>query len=146
MPPGNTWAEERAAQRAAEAASRPVDARSARKANRKSPDRWATLNEFVDVIAPAITKTESLVWLLLFRHAKGGVAETSQRTIATALQIQRTSAARALAGLVDCGLVWPVYKSSSRGAPSKYGIHPQPAQCLERAWQRAENRSHDVAG
>ena len=143
----SNWQRARAAQRAAEAASSPPAARPTRKSTRKSPDRWATLNEFVDVIAPAITKTEAVVWLLLFRHAKGGVVETSERRISTALQIQRTSAGRALRALVTCGLVWVIYRSTAKGAPSKYGIHPQPSKCLEKAWQRADgNRSHDAPG
>ena len=149
--------ERRAAQRAeeeaerqriaAEASGRPVGGRSPTKASRKSADRWGTLNEFVDVIAPAITKTEAFVWLLLFRHAKGGVVETSERRIATALQIQRTSAGRALRGLVNCGLVWVIYRSTAKGLPSKYGIHPQPSKCLEKAWGRSDgNRAHDAPG
>lgn len=140
------WQRDRAAQLAAKASSRPAAGRSAGRPARKSPDRWATLNEFVDVIAPAITKTESLVWLLLFRNARHGVVETSERTIASALQIQRTSAGRALRGLVECGLVWSIYKSIAKGVPSKYGLHPNPGQCLDRAWQRSDNRAHHAPG
>lgn len=146
----SNWHRQRAEQRAAEAASRPAGGRSTPKATRKSADRWATLNEFVDVIAPAITKTEAVVWLLLFRHAKGGVVETSERAVATALQLKKFSAGRAIRGLVAKGLVWPIHRSATKAVGSKYGLHPHPSKCLGGILGAingdGRNRAHDVPG
>jgi predicted transcriptional regulator len=122
-------------------------AKSGRAKTTASSTRWQTLNQFVDVVAPAITKTEVLVWMLLFRHATNGTVETSERRIATALQLTKTSAGRALRGLTAAGLVWPIYRSTTKAASSKYGVHPNPAVCMASSDRKvASNRAHDAPG
>ncbi len=93
-------------------------------------DRWATLNSFVDVIAPRLTLAERAVWLVMFRYSRNGVCDTSERAIATQAAIDKASAGRALRRLVELRLVWPLFKSNRKGTSSRYGIHPQPAACL----------------
>ncbi len=93
-------------------------------------DRWATLNSFVDLIAPRLTLAERAVWLVMFRHARGGICETSERGIATQAGIDKASAGRAIRRLVELRLVWPMFKSSSKDKFSRYGVHPRPDACL----------------
>jgi len=124
--------------------------RTPQQAKRETPteaskNRWQTLNQFVDLVAPVIAKNEVLVWLLLFRHSRNGTVETSERRIAAALRLTRTSAGRALRGLTAGGFVWPIYRSTSKGACSKYGLHPNPAACIARNAERnPRNRAHDA--
>jgi hypothetical protein len=58
---------------------------------RHSGDRWAALNTFVDVIAPRLTLVERAVWLVMFRYARNGVCDTSERAIATQARIDKAS-------------------------------------------------------
>ncbi len=100
------------------------------KARSRKGDRWAALNTFVDVIAPRLTLVERAVWVVMFRYARGGVCETSERGMATQAGIDKASAGRALRRLEDVGLIWTVFKSHSKGASSRYGVHPRPEACL----------------
>ena len=120
-------------------------------------DRWATLNTFVDVIAPRLTLVERAVWLVMFRYARNGICETSERSIATQARIDKASAGKALRRLVELGLAWPVFKSSTKGTSSRYGLHPRPASCLpavvaaddarrKEAHERREERGGDRRG
>ncbi len=145
-----TWEEGRRRMKAEKAPCVPQEAKtkpkgSARTANNVT--RWATLNQFVDLVAPVIAKNEVLVWLLLFRHSRNGTVETSERRIASALRLTRTSAGRALRGLTAAGLVWPIYRSTTKAAASKYGLHANPAACIAKHAERiARNRAHDAPG
>jgi hypothetical protein len=127
------------------------------KPSRRSGDRWAALNTFVDVIAPRLTLVERAVWLVMFRYARNGVCDTSERAIATQARIDKASAGKALRRLVEMGLVWPVFKSSTKGTSSRYGLHPRPASCLpavvaaddarrKEARERREERGGDRRG
>ncbi len=110
----------------------------------RNGDRWASLNTFVDVIAPRLTLPERAVWLIMFRYTRGGICETSERTIATQANIDKATAGRALRQLVRLGLVWPVFKSTSKGTPSRYGVHPRPDKRLHAAIE-AEHRRQEAA-
>jgi hypothetical protein len=134
-----------------------ANAGNAPAAARRSGDRWATLNTFVDVIAPRLTLAERAVWLVMFRFARAGVCDTSERAIATQAAINKVSAGRALRRLVELRLVWPMFKSSYKGTSSRYGIHPRPADCLpaaiaaddarrQAAHKRREDRGGDRRG
>lgn len=100
--------------------------------------RWLTLNQFVDVIAPHLSLAERAVWLVMFRLARGGVCETTERRLAVACRINKKTAGRALRELVQLRLVWPIHLSVSREAASKYGMHPAPADRLSLAVARGE--------
>ena len=148
-----------AASRAKVLASRAATNGTAKPANKQrgQGDRWATLNTFVDVIAPRLTLVERAVWLVMFRYARNGICETSERSIATQARIDKASAGKALRRLVELGLAWPVFKSSTKGASSRYGLHPRPASCLsavvaaddarrKEAHERREERGGDRRG
>jgi hypothetical protein len=95
-------------------------------------DRWIAFNTFMDVIAPRLTLAERAVWLVMFRHARGGVCETTVRMLSTAAGVSRSTAETALHRLVTSGLVWAIWKSRDKGKASKYGIHAHPDRCLHR--------------
>ena len=94
--------------------------------------RWITFNTFMDVIAPRLTLAERAVWLVMFRHARGGVCETTVRMLATAAGVSRSTAEAAVQQLVTSGLVWAIWKSRDKGKASKYGIHANPDRCVHR--------------
>ncbi len=148
-----------AANRAKVLASRTATNGTAKPASKQrgQGDRWATLNTFVDVIAPRLTLVERAVWLVMFRYARVGICETSERAIATQARIDKASAGKALRRLVELGLVWPVFKSRSKGTASRYGMHPRPDKRLaavvaaddarrEQAHERREERGGDRRG
>jgi hypothetical protein len=66
----------------------------------------------------------------MFRYSRGGVCEVSERRLAEQVGIDKATAGRALRTLAELRLVWPVFKSSSKGSASRYGVHPQPEACL----------------
>ena len=98
----------------------------------RNGERWATYNAFVDVIAPRLTLAERAVWHVMFRHARDGRCETTARQLAAAANVSTSTAQAALARLDRVGLVWPIWKSTDKSKPSKYGMHPRPAECLPR--------------
>ncbi len=110
-------------------AAQPTASASDKPQPRKA-DRWATLNSFVDVIAPRLTLAERAVWLVMFRHSRGGICETSERAIATQAQIDKVSAGNALRRLAELRLVWSMFKSPNKSKLSRYGLHPSPDACL----------------
>jgi len=98
--------------------------------------RWQTYNEFVDVIGPRLTLAEREIWHVMFRHARGGVVETTARRLATACQINKATVVRAQRGLEAVGLIWTIWKSVERSRSSKYGLHDRPAACLGKVLAR----------
>jgi hypothetical protein len=144
---------------ATEPAATPANgtAAASKKRHATNGDRWAMLNAFVDVIAPRLTLVERAVWLVMFRHTRGGTCDTSERAIATQARIDKASAGKALRRLVELGLAWPVFKSNSKGTSSRYGLHPRPDACVaaviaaddarrKEAQERREERGGDRRG
>ena len=95
-----------------------------------SPGRWQTFNQFVDVIGPELTLAEREVWHVMFRHARGGVVETTARRLATACRIDKATVVRAHARLEAVGLIRTIWRSTDRSKASKYAFNPSPAACL----------------
>lgn len=98
--------------------------------------RWQTLNEFVDVIGPELTLAEREVWHVMFRHARGGVVETTARRLATACRIDKATVVRAHARLEAIGLIRTIWRSTDRSRASKYALNPSPAACLPKLLAR----------
>lgn len=122
-----------AADRAAHAAAPPQKAvRKPGARSKAGAGRWATLNGFVDVIAPRLALADRAVWLAMFRHARDGRCETTVRTLAASVAVSRATVERSLRRLCEAGLIWSIWKSNDKSQPSKYGIHPDPAACLPR--------------
>lgn len=102
--------------------------------------RWQTFNQFVDVISPHLSLAERAVWLVLFRVARNGVCETSERRLAAACRIEKKTAGGALRQLVALRLAWPVYLSTNKEKASKYGLNPVPADRLAEVLRRSERQ------
>lgn len=108
-------------------------------------DRWATFNTFMDVIAPRLTLAERAVWLVMFRHARNGVVNASERQLSTTANIDKVTAGRALRRLVQLRLVWPVFKSTNKGSASRYGLQPHPDSCLAAVMAEQQQRQREAA-
>ncbi len=94
-------------------------------ARRKTAGRFATLNAFVDFTAGGLTRSEILVWLILFRDTKpNGLARTSQADLARRAQANVATVKRAVKGLRRRGLLAVVFRGSLRRGPSIYRVHP----------------------
>jgi hypothetical protein len=118
----------RARQRCATAAPpRPAPAK-----DKGGGDRWHTYNEFVDHVAPLLSLADRAVWHVMFRHARHGVCETTERQLAEGAGVSCSTVAAALKRLRDAGLVWPIWLSKSKGTGSKWGIHARPRKCREK--------------
>jgi hypothetical protein len=101
-----------------------------------APGRWQTFNQFVDVIGPELTLAEREVWHVMFRHARGGVVETTARRLATACRIDKATVVRAQRRLEAAGLIRTRWKSIDKARPSKYALDPSPAACLPKLLSR----------
>ncbi len=94
-------------------------------ARRKTGDRFAVLNAFVDFTAAQLKRSETVVWLVLFRDTKAdGVAQTSQADLARRAGVNVGTVKRAVAGLRRRGLLTVVFRGSLRRGPSAYRVHP----------------------
>lgn len=106
------------------------DADTPRHQKARKGERWAAYNAFVDVIAPWLPLADRAVWHVMFRYARDGSVETSERALATAAGMDKVTAGKALRRLVVLRLVWPIHKSTDKARLSKYGLHPDPASRL----------------
>ena len=136
-------AERRAQNKAASGAvpdlGKPTSHSKAQQPAARKSDRWSTFNTFMDVIAPRLTLAERTVWIVMFRHARNGTCDISERAIATQANIDKVTAGKALRQLVALKLVWVVFKSTHKESLSRYGLQPSPADRLA-----AVIRMHDA--
>jgi hypothetical protein len=101
------------------------DVRDKSKAKRKTGDRFAVLNAFVDFTAASLPRAEMLVWLILFRDTKpDGLARTSQADLARRAGVNLRTAKRAIASLENRGLLKIVYRGGLRRGVSSYRVRP----------------------
>ncbi|MCO6045907.1 helix-turn-helix domain-containing protein [Aeoliella sp. ICT_H6.2] len=98
--------------------------------NRKPTDRrttagrFAVLNEFVDCSLAGLTKSELLVWLVLYRDTRSGAARTAQSDIARRSGVSIRSVQTAIAKLVTRGLLKCVHRGGLNIGPSRYRVLP----------------------
>lgn len=98
-------------------------------ARRKTADRFAVLNTFVDFTMRGLSRAEVLVWLVLYRDIRNGTARTSQCDIARRAGVNVRTVKRAIAGLHRRGLLAVVYRGSLRRGASSYRLnHLTPQQ------------------
>jgi hypothetical protein len=94
-------------------------------ARRKTGDRFAVLNAFLDFTAGTLTRAEVLVWLILFRDTKPeGTARTSQADLARRAGVDVKTVKRAVAELRRRRLVTVVCRGSLHRGPSVYRVYP----------------------
>ena len=101
------------------------DGKAKSKAKRKSGDRFAVLNAFVDFTAASLPRAELLVWFTLFRDTKpDGLARTSQIDLARRAGLSARTVVRAIASLVRRGLLKIVHRGGLRRGVSSYRVLP----------------------
>ena len=94
-----------------------------RKPNRqKTGNRFAILNTFVDTAAGELSRSEILVWLVLYRDTRNGIAKTSQADIARRAGNSTRTVCRAINRLRKRGLLIVVYQGGLNRGPSKYKV------------------------
>lgn len=82
--------------------------------------RWKMLNTFIDTTASSLSKTDAMVWMVLFRDTQGKVATTAQSYIASRLNISRRTVVRSLDRLKRLGLINIVSNGGLNGRMNKY--------------------------
>ncbi len=93
---------------------------------RKTSDRFAVLNAFVDFTAGGLSRNEILVWLVLYRDTKAGTARTSQADLARRAGVSDRTIRRAIAGLQKKGLLRVAYRGGIGRGASAYCVRPVP--------------------
>lgn len=91
---------------------------------RKAPDRFTTLNTFVDFTMASLSRAEVAVWFVLYRDTRDGAARTAMRDIATRAGCALRNVVRAMALLEEKGLVQVVRRGGFGRGPSTYRIVP----------------------
>ncbi len=91
----------------------------------KHSNRFAILNEFIDSGMLGLPPLQSLVWLVLYRDARGNVAEVSASYIARRIGVVRRSVTRALKGLRDRDLICILKRGGLNKGANTYLIHPK---------------------
>lgn len=95
---------------------------------RRSQGRFATLNSFVDCSLATILRTDALVWLVLFRDTRDGVARTAQSYIARRAGLCKRTVSTAVRRLEQAGLLDVVHRGGFRRGISTYRIRPTKQQ------------------
>ena len=94
-----------------------------RKTNhRKTGRRFAVLNAFVDATAGELSRSELLVWLVLYRDTRDGVVVTSQADVARRTKLANRTVRYAIHRLVSRGLLTLIYRGGLNRGPSKYRV------------------------
>ena len=85
-------------------------------------DRFRTLNAFVDATMRELTPSEKIVWFVLFRDVRNGVASVAQTDIAIRSGLTQSTVSLAIQRLVGRGLVRVVRQGGFRSGPSTYVV------------------------
>jgi hypothetical protein len=86
--------------------------------------RFAELNRFVDTTMRELIHSDLKVWMILFRDARNGVAQTAQTDLANRAGVCRRTVVRALRRLQDAGLLAVVRKGGLNRGVSSYRVFP----------------------
>ena len=84
---------------------------------RHTADRFGEINSFVDVTMRSLTRTEALVWFVLWRDSRHGLARTSYASLARTCGCRRATVGVALQTLREKGLV-QVVRQGGKGRGS----------------------------
>jgi len=98
-------------------------------ARKQSRGRFGEINGFIDYTLASLTRSEVVVWLVLFRDTKAnwGNAQTGQGDIARRAGLSTRGVRKALVGLIGKGLVRVVRPGRIGVGPSTYrvrGVNP----------------------
>ena len=95
-------------------------------AGRKTGDRFAVLNAFVDAGMVGLSKVEIGTWLVLYRDTRDGTACTSMASIAGRVGCSKRAVVNAVQRLCRLGFLIRVFKGSNLRGPSIYRVWPLP--------------------
>jgi hypothetical protein len=95
---------------------------------RKTGDRFAVLNGFVDCSMADLSRAELAAWLVLYRDTRNGTARTSAEDIGRRIGTSKRAVLDALASLRKRGLLTRVYRGGLNRGPSVYRVHPLPRE------------------
>jgi len=128
LPPMLTPAEvaEREARRTARRDGKAADKAKGSPERRRTRDRFAMLNAFVDCSMTGLSRAELATWLVLYRDTRDGTARTSGADVARRIGTSRRTVTDALAGLRRRGLVKLVYRGGLNRGTSVHRVHPLP--------------------
>lgn len=93
---------------------------------RKTGDRFAVLNAFVDAGMVGLSKVEALTWLVLYRDTKDGTACTSEGNIAARVGCSKRAVTKAVGRLRRRGLLVQLFRGGINRGPSRYRVLPIP--------------------
>ena len=96
------------------------------KAKGKSKERFAVLNAFADFTMGELSRAEIIVWMILYRDSKEGIARTAQADIARRGKIDRRTVGRSLRRLASRGLLKIVHHGGFRRGVSLYRVRGLP--------------------
>lgn len=85
-------------------------------------DRFKTLNAFVDFTMKDLTPSESLVWFVIYREIRDGVATVAQSDIARRTGLTQGTVSLAVRRLTKRGLVRIVHQGGFRKGLSSYRV------------------------
>jgi DNA-binding MarR family transcriptional regulator len=92
-----------------------------RRRGSKADNRFIILNEFVDCTMATVSATEALVWFVLYRDVRDGIATTSQSEIARRIGKSERQVRRLLNKLIESGTV-SIIQRGGKGRPSRYRV------------------------
>ena len=92
--------------------------------SKMTEDRFVTINAFVDFSLGSLTRSETAVWLILWRDERDGFSRTSMADMARRLKIDRRTAIRAVGQLQKRGLLEIIIKGTLNRGPSTYRVKP----------------------
>jgi hypothetical protein len=107
------------------AAARPEAAPQTRPKNStkgKGADRWAMLNTFVDAVMRDAGDAELRVWLVLYRDARGTLAQAGMTDIARRAGLTRRGVVKAINALKIRGLLEVTVRGTINGRPNTYRL------------------------
>lgn len=91
-------------------------------ARRKTGDRFAVLNAFVDTGMVGLSRVEAMTWLVLYRDTRDGTACTSEASIAARIGCSKRAVTSAVGQLRQRGLLVQVFKGGINRGPSRYRV------------------------
>ena len=104
--------------------TRSPDGAKPSKPTKRTADRFRVLNAFVDCTAAELNRSEILVWFVLYRDTRDGIACTSQADIARRAGIDDRTVRRAIRRLEREMLLKTVYRGGLNRGASKYRVLP----------------------
>ena len=94
---------------------------------KKTDGRFDALNAFIDTRAEGLSPATQMVWITLWRDARDNVCTTAQSYIAKRLGYSERTVMRAIAQLVDRGLVKVVKRGCQYTGPATYELTIPPS-------------------